>query len=286
MTEKLGSGAWNREKLAEMTTEELSALLRTDLEAPAGQEADPEMLLCVMEELACRRKPEENEKTPQEAWIAFQRDYLPDVEAAKTPEPSKKCGRLWLRRAVAVAAVVAVLVSIPLICLAIDWEACFDGLATWTKEIFFFNRSGETETTQHTVEAGDYDSLQQVLEAAGRECDFLPTWIPDGYELQEIVVDQTPVSSAYIGIYCFEEKYMDICVFYDKGNSPAISEKGGDAVEIYETEETRFYIFNNEDQVCVAWSWGAFDCYVSGDLSVEEVKMMIASIGKEQTDVE
>lgn len=268
-----------RSKYDTMTTEELSELLRLDSEAPDGQSLDTESLLYIMEVLAERNRGNCG-KTAQEAWVSFQQNYLPNVQTVETPKDSPKRGKLWLRRAVAVAAVVAVLVCIPLASFAGGWKDVWNATAKWTKDTFYFERTRETEATKPSVVVGDYESLQQAFAETGRECNFLPTWIPDRFELDEIIVDESPVHNAYVGVYCCGEKYIQIGAIYHMGTGSGIGEKSEGAVEIYETADNRYYIYNNLDRLCAAWVYDNYECHITGDLSVEEMKMMIDSIGK------
>ena len=45
--------------------------------------------------------------------------------------------------------------------------------------------------------------------------------------------------------------------------------------------QLNYYIFQNKDQLRSVWISNAYECNISGDLSVDEIKKMIDSIGEE-----
>ena len=53
-----------------------------------------------------------------------------------------------------------------------------------------------------------------------------------------------------------------------------------DFAEIYSHENIDYYIFSNLDQNRVAWMTASYECYISGELSIEDIKLMIDSIEK------
>ena len=99
-----------------MTTEELEDILRLDASAPDGEESDTELLLYVMGVLADRKKNNSTGKTALEAWESFQQNYLSDDELFPEDKPKHSGSKRtapWLRRMIAAAAVVALLVCVP-----------------------------------------------------------------------------------------------------------------------------------------------------------------------------
>ena len=61
------------------------------------------------------------------------------------------------------------------------------------------------------------------------------------------------------------------------------SEIENEPIEIYSHEGVDYYIFENVDQLRVIWLVDSYECLISGDVSIDELKMMIDSIQKGTT---
>ena len=281
MSESQISRSNNFSQYDAMTTEELEEILRLDAETPVGQESDTETLLYVMGVLAGRnRNNGHTEKTALEAYESFKQHYMPVIEKSKKPvgTSTKKQGRalVWLRRLSAAAAVLVLIFigSITAKALGLDiWEA----VVTWTQETFHL--SGWFQTDEPNPD-GDlkYASLNEVLVSVGINESLLPTWFPDGYELTDIRVEATPKQNTYIAIYKGQNNNLKISVLNHLDSAPEYIEQSDDSAEVYESKGTTFYIFSNNDKVRAVWIIGSFECHILGDLSIEELKLMIDSI--------
>ena len=268
-----------------MTTEELEEILRLDCDAPEDGESDTELLLYIMEVLANRKNVNNTGKTAQQAWESFQQQYLPAEEEclAYTSEMKKpvKAARPWLRRLMAAAAVIALLICIPLTASAFSWEDIWNAVAKWAKETFSFVSGEDAQFSDpHSDDGFQYTSLQQLLAETSGGIDLVPTWIPEGYTLSDITMDEMPGRKAYVAIYSDGEGYFKIHVQSYLSSDSEKVEINEELLEIYEVSGTEYYIFSNMDQMRVVWVKDSYECYISGELTVEEAKMMIDSIGK------
>lgn len=268
-----------------MTTEELEQILRLDAETPAGQATDGELLIYVMEVLAKRKQNSANPGiTAQKAWESFQQHYLPDQEAGMihTQELRKpiKPGTPWLCRLTAAAAVVAIVVCVSASANAFGWEEMWDAVAKWAKETFSFVTDGNQQDTEPAADdARKYLSFQELLAEAGQDVD-IPTWIPVGYALQDVTVDENPMQKCFTAYYSDGSSQFRICVQSFIADDPEKIEINEDLIEMLESSGIEYYIFSNMNQKQVAWIKDSYECYISGDLTIEEIKMMIDSIGK------
>ena len=269
-----------------MTTEELEEILRLDAQTLEEQESDTDKILYIMEVLAQRKRNSENPgKTAQQAWESFEENYFPLEEenlicVAQT-ERLAKPSRYWLRRMIAVAAVLVILVGIPLTASAFGWEDIWNAVAKWAKETFSFVATDTAVDTEPvTDDAQQYTSLQEILAETDQATDFVPTWIPDGYVLKDITVDENPVQKIYIAIYPNGENVIMITVRSYLDSDPEKIEVNQDLLEIYETSGVEYYIFSNNQQLRAAWIKDSYECIISGNLTIEEIKTMIDSIGK------
>lgn len=267
-----------------MTTEELEDILRLDASAPEGEESDTELLLYVMGVLVDRKKNNCTGKTALEAWESFQQNYLSDDELFPEDKPKHSGSRRtapWLRRMVAAAAVVALLVCVPVTANAFSWEDLWNIVAYWAKETFSFVSGDPAEVTEPDTEYNaDASSLQELLLDCEHDPSIIPTWIPEGFVLEKVERDITPAQEVYRASYLFGDKQLRIRVKTFIAADPYNIEIEMDFVEVYIANNIEYLIFKNTDQLRAVWTTGSYECNISGDLSLDDIKMMIDSIGK------
>lgn len=261
-----------------MTDEELEELLRLDAGAPEGDELDAETLLYIMGLLADRRKNNKiTGKTAQESFESFKRNYLnEDEHIVSTPAKKKVTPSMrWLRRLAAVAAVLAVILlgSVTIKASGITlWEA----VVTWAQETFHFGSGEQGEPNENNIR--EYGSLAEALEIMEEDANIVPTWIPDGYELTEIKVIDNPMRRKYFAVYQCEDNYLKITVQVYLSSYPEQIEQSDGYISTIEQKGISYYFFQNNDMLRVAWINGTYECYISGELTVEQLIQMINSI--------
>lgn len=286
MSENQDRGSMDFTQYDTMTTQQLEELLRLDAQAPQGQGLDGEILLYVMEVLAKRKQNSENPgKTALNAWESFQQHYLPNQEEDmvhtqkdRTPD---KIHKPWLRRLTAAAAVIALVVCLSATSSAFGWSDIWNAIAKWAKETFSFVTGDNAPETEPAIEdVQQYTSLQEVLAETNRDVKLVPTWIPDGYVIKDIVMDESPLQKNYIARYGKDAAQLRIVVKSFIAADPEKIEINEDLIEVYEVLGIEYYVFSNMDQKKVIWIKDTYECYISGDLTIEEIKKMIDSIGK------
>jgi len=267
-----------------MTSEELAQLLRLDSEAPEGNGLDIDTLLYITGVLAEREKTNNNTgKTAQEAWISFQQHYMPSEEECLEIEEVKpvKSRNPWVCRAIAAAAAVVLIVAVPLTAKALNWEEIWTAVATWAKETFSFVREDQPEVDDPSnADTCQYTSLEQALSETKRQEGLVPKWIPDGFELEKIDVDETPMQRNYVALYTKNDIVLNICVRSYEGIDPERVESSENLIEVYDVGGIQYHIFKNYDQLRAVWITNSYECYISGEITIEEMKKMIDSIPK------
>lgn len=268
-------------KYDSMTTEALEEILRLDANAPEGGESDVELLLYVMEVLANRRRNTENTgKTALEAWESFQREYLDDEDDALKHTSGKKTAP-WLRRLLAAAAAIVLVICIPLTAQALGWADIWNVFARWAKETFSFASGEDVQVSEpDTVSEEGFTSLRDALSKSNRDASLVPVWIPDGYVLDIVEKDINPIQENYNAIYKKGDAYLIIRVMAYLDADPEKIEINENLLDVYERESIQYYIFSNVDQIQVIWSKDSYECIISSELTIEEIKSMIDSIGK------
>ena len=264
-----------------MSTEELEEILRLDLDAPPEQESDTEVLLTIMEILAQRKKEPENKAF--EALDSFRRNYMPEEDQTapilhcKKKTYSRTPAR-WLRTLAAAAAVVTLILLSSVTAKAFGWDI-WDAVIKWTEDTFHINIGAPSDASE-PGNSDDllYDTLAEALDKAEVDVSLVPTWFPTGYSLSEITIERTPLQKIYSAIYQNGEKFLRIQIFDYMNTDPEYVEQGDGLIETYEKDGIKYYILSNYDKMRAVWINGSFECYILGDLTIDEIKAMIDSI--------
>ena len=226
--------------LSQLSTEELEQILRQDAETPEEQETDTDFLLEVMEVLAERKRENgKSEKTTEEAWKSFQEYYAPKSGPSRSARPAHP----WIRRLIAAAAALALILCIPVTARAFGWDELWDVVARWAKETFsFVGGDSEQVSEPSPTYDGEITSFQEFLERNKIDCSMIPTWIPDGFVLKKVEKDITPGSEVYQAFYQNEYREVRINVkTFSSMDSWSIEIE--DAIEICEVNGVRYYFF-------------------------------------------
>ena len=280
MSENQNRGIGDLSKYDAMTTEELEEILRLDAQAPEEQESDTEMILYVMEVLAARKRNNGHTgKTALEAYESFKQNYMPEVNNIETTsEVSTKtiiAFPRWLHSLTATAAVFAILLVGSVTAKAFGmniWEA----VVKWTQETFQFGEWGNANVNNDLP----YASLQEALEKGEITTLSVPNWFPHGYELSDINIEHKPLQIAYKAKYTNGEQVLRITVQNYLDKIPIYVEQSDGLVEEYEVAGVTYYLFENNKQVHAVWIVDSYECYIAGEVTIDELKMMIDSIEK------
>lgn len=280
MSENQNRGIGDLSKYDVMTTEELEEILRLDAQALEEQESDTETILYIMEVLAARKRNNSHTgKTALEAYESFKQNYVPEVDNIETTSKASTKTKIvfsrWLRSLTAAAAVLAILLVGTVTAQAFGinmWEA----VVKWTQETFRFGEWGNSNAENDLI----YDSLQEALEKEGITGSLVPNGVPAGYELVDINVEHKPLQIAYKAIYTNGDKELVITVqdYFDR--VPVYVEQSDGLIEEYEALGITYYLFENYDNVKAVWIVSSYECYISGNVTIDELKQMIDSIAK------
>ena len=278
MSDSQNCGIHKYAKYDTMTTEELEEILRLDFNAPEGQDSDTETLLYVMGVLAERRKMTGHaENEALKAYESFKENYMPEIETAPKPVVKEKRSPVrWLRSLSAAAAVLVIILlgTVTAKAFGVDvWEA----VITWTQETFHIGGGRQTDDPISDKEI-PFASLQEALQKGNIDETLVPTWIPDGYELTDIRVEENPMQNVYNAIYHNGNKTLKITVRNHLTTNPEYIEQSEGFVETYDAKGITFYLFSNNQRTQAVWIKNSYECHILGDLTIDELKKMIDSI--------
>ena len=229
-----------------LTTEELEQILRADALITDEDEAYLEMIVYVAEVYAQRKKNEKNGTTPE-----------------LQSETKHLSFRRMLRPLVAVAAVVVLVFCGTMTARSMNFDL-FGAVAEWTSSIFSFN-------------SPTAPSNKDPLETIER---MKPKWLPDGFELvYETFNEDEPLT--YHASYEKGEKTINLTYQKSAPSNTDYLEKVDGEIEIFEMNRTTVYVFNNLDRITTVWFVDGIICRISGDISADEMKNVIISIGLE-----
>jgi hypothetical protein len=259
-----------------MTTEELEEILRLDAEMPEGQESDTEKILYIMEVLAERkRNTSHTGKTALEAYESFKQNYMPETDDNIIPVKTKRRCPRWVRSLTATAAVIVILLAGSVTAKAFGFNV-WKAVIQWTQETFHFGEWGNSEPRNNL----SYDSLQEALEQGKITTPLAPTWLPDGYELADVQIEQTPHKKTYTAKYTRGERALMITIQDHLRKGPVYVEQNEGLVEEYKVSGIIYYFFTDVDLMKAKWKIDSYECSISGNITIEELKMMIDSIEK------
>jgi hypothetical protein len=272
-----------------MTTEELEEILRQDTDE-FQDETDIDMLMYVAEVIRGRKEPNPNRKTPEEAFEIFKTHYMPtdsEMEEIQKHSDEKNIRKnhakvipmaLWMRRMTAAAAVVVMIFASTMTANAFGinlWQV----FVQWTEETFHFRGSSDQEPSAPEKENNqDYQSLQEALDRHKITVSLAPRWIPSDYELSDIKVNISPAQEVYLAIYLKDDQMLKVQIKRHLSEDPQQIEQSGTLVEEYESGGIVYFIFEDNEQLRTAWSVECFECYISGELTIDEMKQIVDSI--------
>lgn len=280
----------NREKYAyldQLSTQRLEELLLAAMEDDSGRDAS-EAVLHILEVLQKRENGLTAEPVDVDrAWEEFQRDYLTPEGEGRTlypcvedrPESAKKpkARRIPVWRTLRIAAATVALLFVLMVGAQASGLNVFGALAQWTSEVFHFG-SGQSE-----IQSENYQAFLNALVENKIATKLAPTWLPSGFVASEPIVKNDDESiSILISFSNAEGNTFNIGI--DRLTLQTkleynFFEKDDISVEPYLSHGKTFYIFSNIDSVMATWSEDAIFEMIWGNLSVNDIKTIIDSIG-------
>ena len=299
-----------------MSTESLEELLRLDAELPDGEGSDIDEILYISEVIAKRDREQPTGRYSKAdvdaAWETFQTKYLPyatdgrslydfdDDEPGSTkaitpdmPSPSGRKrisarGRRRLGRLASIAAAIALLIGIMTVTAYAMGYDLWGVIAQWTKDTFTFVSVSkvndvEESLTDATLNNGEYADLQAALDAYKITEPLAPKWIPDGFRISEVVVNENSSPDYVIFNTCYKADTKSIIVqikmHHNQDNvSFTTWQKDDMDVDTIIISDCTFYTMQNAGRECAIWTNGPFECTINGNISSDELLKIVESI--------
>lgn len=272
--------------LDQLSMEQLEDLLRADLNSP--DEENDEAVFHILEVMKKREKENPTGRLPDKnkAWKEFQEYYnIPEGEGQslypirnnqekRSTSVPTKTRRVFRPRKILVVAAVLILMFGGMLTAQAAGVDVFGAIGRWTEETFHFDIVQDNDRTSLFQETATQAKIPQ---------DFVPTWVPDGFEGAEPQVDTVEnYMTSIICVYSNQEKTysVDIEHYYNKADiETLVIEKDDTNVCSYESNGKTFYIMSDMEYLTATWTDGTFVETISGQLSMDEIKTIIDSIG-------
>lgn len=260
-----------RENMERMETQQLDTMLHEELrkEQPDGQ-----LIRLIGSVLRERERDTIPEITPeiQKAWELYQ---------MKTEQHSRsKRVRTYVVRAASLILVLLTLAAL----LPREAEAMniFERFIAWTSDVFSLLSPAESRKQEEPYEfRTDNPGLQEVYDKVtelGVTVPVVPSWLPEGYELVECSVTETPVKTYLFARFSNGE--MDVVYQLDKyaGNVTSSYTKDGKVIRVVEMNGIEHTLINNNELLVAIWAVENLECTIVIDCQENELKHILKSI--------
>ena len=299
--------AKNNEKYAylnRLSTEQLEELLRMDMEE--SKPGNEDVVFHILEVIEQRENELPTGRIPDvdKTWAEFQEYYnVPEgadtslypcetgsedssENTAELSSRRKPRLRRWLKQGlVAVIAVAAVFGG--MVAAQASGIDVFGTIGRWTDDVFHFVPSADENNQATGAYAGEnapeYSALREALASLGIDENLAPTWLPDGFEAGNLEIASSTIGDTVNFVASNENGAtfsLDIIRYTSTDYlSGTQFEKDAENIEQYSNSQQTFYILSNVDTITATWSDGLLVEQIAGNISDEDMKKIIDSIG-------
>ena len=257
-----------RESLEQLSTSQLDAMLRAELEKDLPDEHAVRLILKV---LRCR-----------EANYPLQINE--NVEAACRVYEEKTALKERRGKAPLIKAAVALVVC-GFLLFALPQEAnargIFDRIAAWTESIFELFSPDERGGQKEHVFRTEHPGLQEIYDTVtelGVTVPVVPMWIGDGYELTDCKVIETPRTVKVLGTFVYGDKTATYELNIYSENVSSKYHKDEPDAEQYESSSISHVILQNEGVWIVVWTRDNIECSIFVQCQEDDLYDIIDSI--------
>lgn len=263
----------------ELQSENTQALLdRLETEMDKEEIEDTDLIDAILKLLDERVPVPVSQESPEESLRRFRAKYAPILDTDNEEREPRPIGRRILR----VAMVACLCVALLLVGAQAYGINLIEQFLEWREETFVLrgsNRGGQM--TLEEAPEGEYTSLAEAVAAYGITDLIVPTWIPEGFEVQYVrAKDQTYATNITARYESNGDKKIILKVYLSPEDIESdIHAEHSDSEYIpYEHNGINFLIANNNAQCRASWVIGNCTCSINGDLTESEITQMINSI--------
>ena len=189
--------------------------------------------------------------------------------ASSEKKRPRKYGRTLKQTALIAAAVVAVMVIITVTAGAIGIDI-WSWVPVWNDSTFKFVPEDSAPVTSLDIPA--------ALKQLGVEEPLFPTWIPEGFLLDELQIQLDDPVVIHV-LYLCEDRTIMITIKSLSDESRVLTiEKDNYEFVKYTVHGIDHYIFTNNGQSAASWLTNGYHVVITGNISFDEMNAMIDSI--------
>ena len=271
---KSNNVASRRAFLEQMPTWELDEMLQDELHKDNIDDALVRLILDVLEEREADHPIENDEEVT--AALEKYTAYIDGIEVTPA-KPTRKWSTVL--KVASVLVVVGLLIFV--IPQAANAESFFELLARWTDSVFeFFNPSEPNEQPEYVFET-DHPGLQQIYDAVvemGVTDPVVPMWVPEGYELKEIKIIDSPGAETLFSNMINGDRDIFVTIAVRNEDGSFKYSKDAQNVEVYELDGVDHYVMSNYDEFTATWIINGVECFIAADCQEDAFYKILESI--------
>lgn len=258
------------EALEQLPTGQLDDMLNKELESENPNATNVRLIL---KEL---HKREENENTPlkpetETAWAEY-------LMVTNRHEPERK-GKPVVKIAMIVIVTTLLLAIMPQEASARNF---FHRLVEWTDSILaLVSEEDSVSVRREYVFTTDNPGLQQVYDAVvelGITKPVVPMWLPEGYELIECKVDETPKKDTVSATFSDGEERISLRINIYSDNISSKYYKNDKVSKSIEMSGIDHMITQNENKLVAVWIQENIESSISADCREDDLIKILKSI--------
>ena len=243
--------------LEKLSTPELEGILRTELDSSNPDRETIMFVLSILED----RDPTDSGNRPAGAYEALENVVEKQRSKLKPRIAVDKARSGRIRSIIAVAAMVALilLLTVP---QAVGAESFLEIIGRWTQDLFSFFESDapqpqpQPQPREYGLQSENEDLIRiynATLEI-GISDPLVPTWLPEGYALQEYKIFETARRPKIYARFSKEDKYLQISIELFKQTTSNFYPKDDINANIIASKGMYYYIFSNDDSLKAIWT--------------------------------
>ena len=186
-------------------------------------------------------------------------------------KPKRNMGKIL--GAVAAVLVLMVLIVPPVL----GAENIFQLIGRWSDSIFSFGKEIEQPKAEFKTEHEGLQKLYDEVQGLGLASNVVPTWLPEGYVLDEIIIQDHVTRKTIIASFVAGEDYIIYKAEVMANKCDTEFQKDSVDVKIREIFGVKHYIVCNDGGWIAMWSADEAVCTISAD-SFDMVEKIISSI--------
>lgn len=189
----------------------------------------------------------------------------------ETPKPKNHVRKALV--AVAAVFVLMILVVPPVL----GAENIFQLIGRWNDSIFSFGKEVEQPESEFKTEHAGLQKLYDAVQDMELSSNVVPTWLPEEYVLEEIIVRDHPEGKIIIASFSADEDYVIYKIRDVPSECNTEYQKDAANAEVHECFGIKHYILSNDDGWNAMWSLDGVVCSISAK-SYDLLLKTIASI--------